>query len=843
MKSDSANYTVYRFGAFEANPETGEVLRKGVRVKLQEQPFRLLILLLENAGEIVSRETVRQSLWPGNTFVDFDASLSVAVGKLRDALGDDADNPRFIETIPRRGYRFVAPAERLRLQTHSSLSKDFEAIPVTVLSFKVLKYSRIAFAILLCLGLAGLGAVSVFHLIRRRPTSAAEAASAISRPHMRRSVAVLGFHNLPGRPEDDWLSSALSEMLNTELAADGRLRMISGEDVARTKRELPLTNEGTLAKSTLQRLRTNPGADVIVLGAYTPIPGKGQVRIRLDIRLQDTNSGETIAEEAIAGNEANLFELASRAGADLRRSLGLSSLSTDAASAARASLPSNQQAIRLYTEGRAKLWDFDFLGARDLLVKAVAVDPNYPLAHSALSEAWWHLGYEIRSRAEAQRALELSKHLSQEDRLLVESQYRTSIEDYPKAVEAYQSLFKLFPDNLDYGLLLASAQVHVKPAYALQTLAALHRLPFPAGEDARIDMVEASAWIGTDFANARAAANRAIAKGKAQGSNILVSRTYGILCEQDPSIASMAEAISDCQSAINNAVAAGDLNGEAMMLTDLAIIHWQQGRLAHAEAMWREANREFRQIGNTEGIATTLSNLGDARLSEGDLREAKKLLDESIPNYQAIEEKDGIALALNNLGDIAQQEGDLDVARARYRQAMTTAQEIDDKSAIAYVLFGLGDVDRDRGNLAAARKAYEESLALRNQTGEKQTAAETQVALARLAIEEGHAPDAETLLRKCEAQFHQEQQADDELTTSAVLIGALLAQSKNSDAKAEEERMETLANKSENALGRLQFSLASARVLLTSNHPESSRPQMEEALNDAQRHGIRGCRV
>lgn len=115
--------------------------------------------------------------------------------------------------------------------------------------------------------------------------------------------------------------------------------------------------------------------------------------------------------------------------------------------------------------------------------------------------------------------------------------------------------------------------------------------------------------------------------------------------------------------------------------------------------------------------------------------------------------------------------------------------------------------------------------------------------MARLAIEEGHAPDAETLLRKCEAQFHQEQQADDELTTSAVLIGALLAQSKNSDAKAEEERMETLANKSENALGRLQFSLASARVLLTSNHPESSRPQMEEALNDAQRHGIRGCRV
>ena len=845
MNSNVTGRTVYHFGVFAVDNRTGELLRKGVRVKLQEQPFRLLNLLLENAGEIVSRESVRQRLWPGNTFVDFDASLGVAVGKLREALGDDADNPRFIETIPRRGYRFVAPVERLRQQTqsltpHFSQSDDFESIPFTAASFKVLKYSRVALAILLCLGVAVAGAVFVFRLIPRSSTSAVEVGGSMSRPRIRRSVAVLGFRNLPGRPEDAWLSSALSEMLNTELAAGGGLRLVSGEDVARAKRELPLTNEDTLAKSTLQRLRTNPGADVVVLGAYTPMPGNGQLRIRLDIRLQDTNSGETIAEEAITGNEADLFELASRAGADLRRSLGLSSLSVAAAIAARASLPSNQQAVRLYAEGREKLWDFDFLGARDLLVKAVATDPNYPLTHSALSEAWWHLGYESKARAEAQRALELSKHLSQEDRLLVEGQYHRTMGDYPKAVEAYRSLFKLFPDNLNYGLLLASAQAYVKPADSLQTLASLHNLPFPAGEDARIDMVEASAWINTDLAKAREAAKRAIAKGNAQGSHIIVSRTYGILCQQDPGIGTMAEAISDCQSAMNSAVAAGDRNGEALMLTDLAAIHWQQGDLAHAEAMWRQANGEFHLVGNTDGIAATLNNLGDARLSEGDLGEAAKLLGESIPNYQAVEDKDGIARALNDLGDVSHQKGDLDAARARYRQAMATAQEIDDKSVIAYVMFGLGDVEGDRGNLAAARKAYEESLALRNQTGEKQAAAETQLALARLAIEEGHAPDAEIALRKCKAQFHQEQQADDELTASAVLIRALLAQGKDSDAKAEAERAKTLANKSENSLGRLQFSLASARVLLTSDHPESSRPQMEEVLKNAHQHGFAG---
>ena len=111
MNSGSGIPAHFRFGVFHANTETGELLKKGVRVKLQEQPFLLLSLLLENAGEIVSRESVRQRLWPGNTFVEFDASLSVAVGKLRDALEDSADNPRFVETIPRRGYRLIAPVK------------------------------------------------------------------------------------------------------------------------------------------------------------------------------------------------------------------------------------------------------------------------------------------------------------------------------------------------------------------------------------------------------------------------------------------------------------------------------------------------------------------------------------------------------------------------------------------------------------------------------------------------------------------------------------------------------------------------------------------------------------
>ena len=113
MTSPTGKSVVYRFGVFTANADTGELLKKGVRVKLQDQPFRLLCLLLEKSGGIVSKEDVRERLWPGNTFVEFDASLSVAVGKLRDALGDDSDNPRFIETVPRKGIASLLQIERV----------------------------------------------------------------------------------------------------------------------------------------------------------------------------------------------------------------------------------------------------------------------------------------------------------------------------------------------------------------------------------------------------------------------------------------------------------------------------------------------------------------------------------------------------------------------------------------------------------------------------------------------------------------------------------------------------------------------------------------------------------
>jgi eukaryotic-like serine/threonine-protein kinase len=385
-----------------------------------------------------------------------------------------------------------------------------------------------------------------------------------------------------------------------------------------------------------------------------------------------------------------------------------------------------------------------------------------------------------------------------------------------------------------------SAQMYITPADSLQTLEGLRRLPPPAGDDARIDMMQASALINTDFTKARTAAQRAIDKTSAQGSHVLVARTYGILCQQAPSIEPSADTIRECQIALQSSVAAGDMNGEAMMMTDLAGLYYQQGDLARAEKMWRQAIQEFRQIGNPDGLATALGNLGSADLMRGGLHQAKKLLEESIPRYQAVEDKSGVALSLNNLGDLSHQQGNLQAAETTYQQAKAMAQEIDDKDAIAYVLTGLGDVFTDRGDLAAARKSYEESLALRDRAGEKQAAAETQVALARLAIEEGHAAEAEAEMHKCKEQFHREQATDDELTASVVLTQALLAEGKHADARKEVEATKALAGQSQNRIARLGFDLADARVLLTSDQPELSRVQLEKIVKDARAHGFAG---
>ena len=851
----------YCFGPFELDPDELALSRNGVPVRLQELPLRLLLLLVARAGAVVTRDEVRHGLWPENTFVEFDNNLGVAVRKVREALNDNAEAPRYVATVPRRGYRFVAPVTLRKLElvsdsfaagnqiTHPPFP-DGSALPVPPDGSMPLPTNpsptnprNLLWVGLVLFLLLSAAAAYRFRSRPHFPLAQTQQGPVVAEPHLRRSVAVLGFRNLSSRGQDDWLSPVFAEMLNTELGVSSDLRMISGEDVARAKRELPMNDQDSLAKTTLQRLRTNLGADVVLLGSYILVNKNGTKQIRLDLRLQDTGRGETIAEEAITGDAEDLLSLAARAGGSLRDSLSVKTR-PEAESALRAVLPANQQSTRLYAEGRARLWAFDMLGARDLLAKAVAADPKFPLAHSALSEALWHLGYQVKARFEAQRALELAPGLPAEDRLLIQGQYRRSVGDFPQAVEAYQTLFQMFPDSLDYGLLLESAQLRVAPSAALHTLATLRNLPAPEGDDARIDMAEAAAWIGQDTGKARAAARLAIAKGTAQGSHALVGWTYGILCQQGTNAGESADtAIGECENARASSRAAHDLNGEAMAVNNIAGDYFQKGDITRCEEMFHSAIQEFTTIGDLDGAATAKSNLADARIAVGDLAGAKKLLESATLDYQAIQDEEGVALNLNNLGDLLRQSGDLQVAETTFEQAKATAEAKDYKSATAYVLSGLGDVLADRGDLVSARKSYEQALSLRNQIGEKATAGETEVGLAALSIEEGAATSTEGPLRQWIVRFNNEQRSDDELIARTTLVQALLAEGKQVEAQKEADDSQGLAAGSQSLFVRLQFKLCIARVLTASGAPARAKPLLNEVLVDAQKYGYTGIRL
>lgn len=883
-----------KFGAYELRPRSRELYKLGMRLKLRPQPFQVLASLLEHAGDVVSRDQLRAELWPSDTFVDFEHSLNTAVKELRGVLDDSASNPRYIETLPKIGYRFVFPVERaaagqpvpaalpaapspppllqpdLTGKPQVPLPEFSGAQPVALTRRRTWLSLAVAAALLLGLTLV------ITRMGFFRP-SASGAASASLKP--RPSIAVLGFKNLSQKPEDDWMSTAMSEMLAAELASGQQIRVVPAENVSRMKHDLSLGPADTFAEDTLAKIHNHLGSDMVASGSFLALPSGATKKLRIVLQVQDTRTGETVGAVTQDGTESDLPQLISAGGDSVRHTLGIARLSPSAAREVRAAIPANSEAERLYAEGLAKLQAYDALGARALLEKAIAADPGHALSHSALAECLHNLGYDLQAQSEAKNAFDLSTDLSREDRLAIEGRYRSLIHDRSGAVEIYRTLYTFFPDNLDYGLHFANAQRAAgQPADALQTIAALHKLPSPQGDDPRIDDLESGAAerLG-DLKRSQQAAAAAITRAEAIGSNLLAAEALHRESFAWSNLGNLDQAIGDEVRGRSLFAAVGNTYDAAVSTHGIALFQKNKGDLLEARKNFESALAEFRRLGaqwdiascshnlglnfleqgdleqarihleealrihrelnDTRGVAFNLDDLGNVELSVGNLELSQKMKEEALHDFQTAGDQRGASTTMLNLAEVLYQRGDLAGATQQYQQAMGIEKSIAFKSGLAYSLVGLAEVQSAQDRLSDAFASAQESLALREETKEEVRIAKSKLQLAMITLEQGQAAVAESSARAAIAVFEQHKASGFAAQAYAVLTRTLLSQRKLDEARAASNRANTLAHHSSDRMMHMQADLAAAELEIASGKAADAQPRLKLIRQQAHRDG------
>jgi tetratricopeptide (TPR) repeat protein len=674
------------------------------------------------------------------------------------------------------------PSQRYR--SAGELTADLENPPspspgtITLRVKFAWRWLAMGIAAILLIGVA----VGYFFIHRSKPVSSTTTAM----PH-RRAVAVLGFKNLSGDPQKSWLSTALSEMLTTELGEGDQLRTIPGESVAQMKLSLALPDADSFSKKTLGRIRQNLGSDDVVMGSYVVL-GNGQ--LRLDLRLQDTKAGETLATVSEKGSEEQIDDLIGKAGAELRSKLGVQALSEAQTAVVRASLPSNPEAARLYSQGLQDLRVYNALSARDALEKATAIEPSFAPAHSDLAEAWASLGYDDKAKAQAKQALDLSAGSSREDRLLIEGRSHELLHEWPKAIETYRALWEFFPDRVDYGLLLIRAQVSGGLVNdAENTLAQVRKLTVLEAEAARIDLMEASLRSQQgDLKREKVIAEQAENESRAIGANLMVAGALVFegdaverMGQPDQAVQYFVKAKDLYNLAGNRRGAANTLLQEGDVLLDkgsfkaarkdyedalmvyreigaqrstrnslerIGNVLYSQGKPLESESYYNQVLQYDQTIHEPSALASDYGNIGNALDDLGDLEGALHMQQQSLDAFNEVSDKQNASETLYDLGNVATEMGDLGGANKYYDQALTITKAISYRMGEPYPIAGQGDVLFFQGDLAGSRKKYDEALVLANEDKAEGFATRVRSSIAQVDLYEGKFDEGEKLSRE-----------------------------------------------------------------------------------------------
>ena len=410
-----------RFGSFEVDFRERKLTKGGSRVRLQEQPFRILALLLERSGQLVTREEIREQVWPQDLFVDFDAALNTAVGKLRGALNDSADNPRFLETVPRQGYRFLAPVTWLpERQTLVPIRPHFRR--------------RLYFwpAVALIVASAAIGGFWHFQRPGWRITPEDK-------------IVLADFVNKTGDPTFD---DALQTALRLSLQQSPFVPVLSDGAIAKTLQQMTRRVGTPLTTDVTRELCQRAGGKVYLVGAISTL-GSQYV---LDLKAVNCRSGDTLGEEqSFAASKEKMLDALGESASRLRHRLGesLASVQKFDVPLARATTPS-LEALKVYSLG---LKTFSEKGPADSIPyfqRVLQLDPNFAAGYRALGLDYSALGQTDRAKEYYTYAFHLLDHVSEWERLAITADYYLNVTgELDKAAETYQQWIASYP--LDDG--------------------------------------------------------------------------------------------------------------------------------------------------------------------------------------------------------------------------------------------------------------------------------------------------------------------------------------------------------------------------------------------------------
>src|SRR6266436_8152169 len=444
-----------RFGVFEADMEAGELRKHGLRLKLSEQPFQILAILVARPGEVVSREVLRERLWPSDTFVDFDHGLNNAVMRLREVLGDSSDHPRFIETLPRRGYRFIAPVEskgpaldNAALEAAASvksaavpeiLAKNGSGNSEALLNagqgqagrrFSLPRIAMLAAAVLV--GSALISGITVHYVNASK-----------GKANRSSSLVVLPLENLSGDREQDYFADGMTDDLIANLAKIRSLRVIS--------RSTAMAYKGT--HKPLPQIANELNVDAVVEGTVMRVGN----RVRITAELVQVSTDQHLWADTYESQIGDVLALQNRVSSAIVDEIRINLTKEDKERLAKN--PSvSPEAYEDYLKGRYywnKRSGDGFTKAIGYFEDATRKDPQYALAYAGLADCYGIIGATIygtvpaeeaapKAKAAAIRALEIDPSLAEAETSLATAKFNYDW-DWAGASEGFKQAIQMDP--------------------------------------------------------------------------------------------------------------------------------------------------------------------------------------------------------------------------------------------------------------------------------------------------------------------------------------------------------------------------------------------------------------